>query len=205
MFQTIHWLFFDVGSTLVDEHIAYSHRFHDIACLAKVPYALVEETAKGYYRQNQKGDKETARHFGVSMPRWHTEDEILYPDAFHCLEQLHMKYKIGIIANQTLGTKERLHWHGILPFIDLVIASAEEGVAKPDNRIFEIALERSACLPQNAVMIGDRIDNDIIPARQIGMKTIWIRQGYGKYWNISNEGETPDCTVNSLAELCTIL
>ena len=58
----------------------------------------------------------------------------------------------------------------------IVIASAEEGVSKPDRRIFEIALERSGCKPENAVMIGDRIDNDIVPAKQLGMKTIWIKQ-----------------------------
>ena len=84
------------------------------------------------------------------------------------------KYKIGIIANQSLGTEERLAHQGILKFINLIVASAEEGVAKPDRRIFEIALERSNCKPVNAIMIGDRIDNDIIPAKRMGMNTIWI-------------------------------
>ena len=28
-------------------------------------------------------------------------------------------------------------------------------------------------------MIGDRIDNDIAPAKSLGMNTVWIRQGYG--------------------------
>jgi HAD superfamily hydrolase (TIGR01549 family) len=64
---------------------------------------------------------------------------------------------------------------GILQYIDLVIASAEEGVAKPYRRIFEIALNRANCIPEQSVMIGDRIDNDIIPAKAIGMKTIWIK------------------------------
>ena len=51
----------------------------------------------------------------------------------------------------------------------------------PDRRIFEIALERSGCKPENAVMIGDRIDNDIVPAKQLGMKTIWIKTGIWKF------------------------
>lgn len=38
----------------------------------------------------------------------------LYADALGCLKSLSAKYKIGIIANQSLGTKERLEEHGIL-------------------------------------------------------------------------------------------
>lgn len=154
---------------------------------------------------NKKGDLETAKQLGVPLPKWHTEDEILYPDAAQCLKTLSRKYKIGIIANQELGTKERLQQQGILQYIDLVIASAEEGVAKPDEKIFKIALQRAACKSDNAIMIGDRIDNDIIPAKKLGFHTIWIKQGFGQYWNITKEEETPDYTVCSLSELCDIL
>ena len=52
--------------------------------------------------------------------------------------------------NQSGGAEKRLKEFGILPYIDLVIASAEEGAAKPDKRIFEIALNRAACKPQQA-------------------------------------------------------
>ena len=34
-----------------------------------------------------------------------------------------------------------------------------------------------------AIMIGDRIDNDIVPANLLGIHTIWVKQGFGKYWN----------------------
>lgn len=205
MFQNIKWLFFDVGSTLVDEASAYSRRFQEIASAAEVPYTLVYDTAVALYMENRKGDKETAARLGVPLPKWHSEEERLYPDAAACLEQLRKRYKIGIIANQVPGTAKRLEQHGVLQFIDLVIASAEEGVAKPDLRIFELALERSGCQPEEAVMIGDRIDNDIIPAKQLGMHTVWIRQGFGIYWSIFSEAERPDRIVENLTELCKIL
>lgn len=99
----------------------------------------------------------------------------------------------------------RLNRNGILQFIDLVIASAEEGEAKQEPRIFQIALERSGCKPENAVMLGDKIDNDIVPAKGIGMKTIWIKQGFGGLWNIRKEDEVPENTVNDLAELMELL
>lgn len=121
------------------------------------------------------------------------------------MKYLSAKYKIGIIANQELGTKERLKKHGILQYIDLVIASAEEGVSKPDRRIFEMALERSGCKPNEAVMIGDRIDNDIVPAKLLGMHTIWVKQGFGQYWNIQGENEKPDYIVNGIEEICRYL
>ena len=95
--------------------------------------------------------------------------------------------------------------YGLLQYIDLVVASAEEGVAKPDKRIFEIALERSNCESQNAIMIGDRVDNDIVPANLLGMHTIWIKQGFGQYWNITKEIEKADYTVNNLSEICDVL
>ena len=205
MFTNINWLFFDVGSTLIDEQIVYKHRMQDIAEAANTTYQKVYDTAMEFYKQNKKGDLETTNQLGVPLPKWHTEDEILYPDAAQCLKTLSQKYKIGIIANQELGTKERLQQHGILQYIDLVIASAEEGVAKPDEKIFKIALERAACKSDNAIMIGDRIDNDIIPAKNLGFHTIWIKQGFGQYWNITKEDDTPDYTVQNLTELCDIL
>lgn len=205
MLENIEWIFLDVGSTIIDERIAYEHRMREIADLANTTYHNVYETAMGFYRQNKKGDIETAKLLGVDLTKWHKEDEILYDDAVKCLEILSVRYNIGIIANQSLGTRERLEQHGVLQYIDLVIASAEEGVAKPDKKIFEIALQRSNCKPENAVMIGDRIDNDIIPAKLLGMHTIWIKQGFGQYWNITQEMEKADYVVHSLMEICNIL
>ena len=199
------WLFFDIGSTLMDESAAYAHRFADIAQAVGKPAELVAETAMEFYKQNQKGDKETAKLFGVPLTKWYSEDEFLYSDAAICLERLHRKYKIGIIANQEWGTVQRLEKHGILQHIDLVVSSAEEGVAKPDRRIFELALDRAGCRPEDAVMIGDRIDNDILPAKALGMGTVWIKQGFGQYWIVSTEAEIPDHTVASLTELCDLL
>lgn len=205
MFSGIEWLFFDVGSTIMNEQIAYEHRLREIAGLANIPFEKVYEMALEYYKQNKKGDLETAKALAVELTKWHKEDEILYDDAIQCLEILSKKYRIGIIANQSLGTKERLAQKDVLKYIDLVIASAEEGVAKPDRRIFEIALERGNCKAANSIMIGDRIDNDIVPANLLGMKTIWIKRGFGQYWKINREIEKPDFVVNNLLELCNIL
>ena len=157
------------------------------------------DTMINYYKQNKKGDLETINQYNLVKPKWHTEDERLYPEAWECLNRLSSKYKIGIIANQVLGTRDRLQTFGILEYIDLLVASAEEGVSKPDLRIFEIALKRAKCMAQHAVMIGDRLDNDIAPANTLGMKTIWVKQGFcGKYSTPRTDMEQPDCIAENL-------
>lgn len=201
MFEEVKWLFFDVGSTLIDERIAYEHRIRDIAESANLPYAQVYSDAIKFYMENKKGDIEIAAALGAELPKWHGEDEILYEGVPDVLAYLSGKYRIGIIANQPFGTKERLNCHGILQYIDLVVASAEEGISKPDCRIFEIALRRSGCAPQRSVMIGDRIENDIAPAKLLGMKTIWVRQGFARFGKLTKDNERPDCTINSIKEL----
>lgn len=196
-----NWLFFDVGSTLVDESKVYEGRMREVAKSAGVSYEYVYETALTFYKENKNGDLETMKLLGVEKPKWRHSDEMLYNGARECVKEPGKKYKIGIIANQSKGTAERLENFGILTYIDLVIASAEEGVSKPDKRIFEIALERAGRRTENAVMIGDRIDNDIISAKQIGMKTIWVKQGFGRFWNITGENEKADYEVLNLSDI----
>lgn len=54
-------------------------------------------------------------------------------------------------------------------------------------------------------MIGDRLDNDVAPAKEIGMKTIWIRQGFGGMQSPRSTGEQPNAAVDGLAELLGLL
>ena len=54
-------------------------------------------------------------------------------------------------------------------------------------------------------MIGDRLDNDIIPAKSIGMKTVWIKQGFGGMQIVTEDRFEPDAQVSNLTELLNIL
>ena len=200
----VKWLFFDIGSTLVDETKVYDDIFQKIAVAGGVSVEEVKTRAIGFYKQNKRGHREVIRLLGVDYPEWSPLYEELYPDTMECLRILKKKYKLGIIANQIPGAEKRLEEMGIRRYFDVIVSSAEEGVAKPDPRIFNIALTRAGCAPEQAVMIGDRIDNDIVPAKQMGMKTVWIRQGVGRYWNIQGDSETPEYEVNSLSELLSI-
>ena len=64
-----------------------------------------------------------------------------------------------------------------------------------------MALDKAECKPADAIMVGDRLDNDIIPAIKLGMKTVWVRQGYAVYQSIDDESKRPDYIVESIEEL----
>lgn len=205
MMDTIKWVFFDIGSTLVDESTAYKNRIKRTIANTDVSYNEFYQRMVEISKHNQNAYNMVIEEYGLTKAPWNSDDEFVYPEAENCLCELSEHYKIGIIANQNLGSEERLEKLGLLKYIDLVIASAEEGVSKPDLRIFQIALDRANCKPEKALMVGDRIDNDIVPANKIGMKTIWIKQGFGKYCEPKTEIEQPDYTVESLNELISIL
>lgn len=202
MFKQVEWLFFDVGSTLVDESRANEHRILDAIAGTDISYEQAYAQAVQLAKQNIA---HPLKCLGLPITPWHREDETVYPQAAECLSKLHKKYKIGIIANQSPGTADRMKQYGLSQYLDSIIASAEEGIEKPDLRIFELALQRAHCLPERAVMIGDRLDNDIIPAKRMGLNTIWIRQGFGGMGNPLTEEYTPDYCVNDLCALAELL
>lgn len=201
----IKWLFFDIGSTLVDETDCVKKRCEVIIESNNIDrqefYDRVDECAK----TDSYAVRAAALYYGAEIPRWYGKLEKLYPDTKMILEILSKKYKLGVIANQSLGTKERLDNWNIGKYFDVVVASAEAGCAKPDLKIFNLALEQAGCKPNDAVMIGDRLDNDIVPAKQIGMKTVWVRQGFAKYQIICNESEQPDFIIDSISDILDIL
>lgn len=203
--NNIKWIFFDIGSTLVDETKCYEKRYAEAIENTGITYEEFKNKVIEFSKQNLKGDHEAVKYYSLALPKWHKELEFLYPEAKIVLKTLKEKnFKLGIIANQSLGTEERLKNWGIHKYFDVVVASAEEGVAKPDLKMFEIALDRAGCKPQNSVMVGDRLDNDICPANRIGMKTIWIKQGFAEYTNPQNEYDKADFVVDNLNQILNI-
>lgn len=196
--------FFDIGSTLVDESVAYRKRVEKTTANTNVSYDDFFNKMVEISKYNQNGYHKALEAYGLTMAPWDSNDEFVYPQAEECLRKLSKKYKIGIIANQTFGSEERLEKIGLLKYINLVVASAEEGVAKPDLRIFEIALSKADCKAEEAVMVGDRLDNDIVPVNKIGMKTVWIKQGFGGLAVPKTKEEQPNYTVSNLSDLCDL-
>ena len=203
--MNIEWIFFDVGTTLIDETEAYNHRIREAISGTDITFEQFNERRRYFAEQNLRGDLEAINYFGLQKTLWHKEDEIPYPDAENVLRYLHDKgYKLGVIANQSPGTEERLKKWGLLKYISVVAASAELGVSKPDKQIFLKAFEMAGCSPGNAVMVGDRLDNDIYPAISLGMQTVWIKQGFSIYQKLDEAKPRPDHIIEKLKELTYI-
>ena len=205
------WLFFDMGSTLVDDSAAYMGWFQN-ASQAIGGALSANEIAAGYAAGMARGKAtvtgQLKQHGYTGDSSAHMYPSCLdapYPEAKPVLEQLAKTYKLGIIANQNPGAEQRLIEYGIRDYFQVVIASAEAGVEKPDSQIFQLALAQAGCQPQQAVMIGDRLDNDIFPAKAMGFATVRIWQGYAKHQEVVSPDYEPDVTVENLTQLLDIL
>lgn len=201
----LKWIFFDLGSTLIDETDCIEFRVDETLKQEGAP------SKEEFYRQmeyfasvNMLPYKDTVKKFGLENIRWPKELEKLYPESQEVLQALHGRYKLGIIANQSAGTEERLVQFGIRDYFDVVVASAEAGVAKPDKRIFELALSQADCSACEACMVGDRLDNDITPAAEMGMSTVWVRQGWFGMGNVDLARFKPNFTVDNIYDVLKI-
>ena len=202
----IDWVFFDIGSTLIDETEADLHRIRDMIAGTDVTEKAYCEKRFEMIRKGIGGDQGAIEFFGLTKTPWHSEDEKPYEDAIPTLAELKRRgNKLGIIANQPLGTAERLEKWGMIEFFDVIAASAELGISKPDPAIFKCALKQANCTAPNAVMVGDRLDNDIAPANRIGIHTIRLLRGIGAYREPQSSDELPGHTIQTLAEILNLI
>ncbi len=196
------WIFFDVGSTLVDETEAYDHRAREMIIGTDVTFEEFDRKRIEFARQGFDGNSEAIAYFGLKKTPWHSEDEVPYPNTDETLQYLKSEgYMLGIIANQSLGTAERLEKWGLKKYFDVIVSSAEVGMSKPSKEIFEKAFELADCRAEDSIMVGDRLDNDITPAKALGMTTVWIRNGLSIYQHPENFGKDADYIIDSLSDI----
>ena len=212
----IRWLFFDLGNTLISEEAATELRMGQLVdCFARhgrrcsvedVRSALQQASAEFAPRLITAAiakltDDPELRQSVMADARYPKELEAPYDDTEETLRTLSSRYRIGVIANQSAGSEERLTSWGLMPFVSICLSSAELGLEKPDPAIFRLALSRTRCAPAEAVMIGDRLDNDIRPARLQGWWTIRILQGFARFQSPRDAFDEADVTVAKLSEL----
>ena len=203
--ENVKWIFFDIGSTIIDESECYRLRYQEAVAGTTISLRDFENKVVELSKQNMKGDREASKYYGIKLPPWHQEAEKPYSNAKAVLKQMYAKgYRLGVIANQSAGIKDRLSNWGLLAYFDIILASAEEGISKPDIEIFHRALIAAKCVPSEAVMIGDRLDNDIFPAKKVGMKTVWIKQGLGGLVEVVRQSEQADYEIENLSELLSL-
>ena len=204
--MTGRWVCLDVGDTLVDETRIWSTWADELG----VP-RLTFLAALGAVIERGGDHSEVFPIFGADD--WQlrapavegkyggfTPDD-LYPDASRTIEALREAgYRIAIVANQPAIRTDELRAVGI--DAEVVAMSEWMGVAKPDPGFFARALElMGSPQPSEVAYVGDRVDNDVLPAQSAGMRAIWIRRGPWGVIQRPPEGTRPALVVGSLDEL----
>ena len=99
------------------------------------------------------------------------------PGAHRLLERVHPRAIVGVVSNNRVAEQEeKVAFLQFGPLIDFMVISEGAGVAKPDPKIFEMALFRASVPPENSVMIGDSWENDVLGARAAGIRAVWFNR-----------------------------
>ena len=169
-------VFFDVGETLVDEERWWRELCARAGLQPHVVWAALGVTI-------ERGEEHDAlwRHLGSERPGdwWQSltyDDTSLYADALDCLEALRaMGLTVGIVGNQSAALERWAREAGFPA--DVISSSASLGVAKPALGFFARLVELAGCEPGEVAYVGDRADNDVLPAATAGLVAIHVRRG----------------------------
>jgi putative hydrolase of the HAD superfamily len=140
--------------------------------------------------------------YAVTQQNWYLEE-----DAISTLETLKSRgYCLGLISNTSDDNNVQgiLDRWGLRPFFATIVTSAALGIRKPDPRIFQVALDQIRVQPEDAAMVGDSLDADILGANQSGIYSIWITRRV----QVSEESELaiqPQAVVTALYQIPDLL
>jgi 2-haloacid dehalogenase len=186
----------------------------EVSCEAATPGKLYpailgDVLAQLAERWNASLEPQEAAAFGASVGRWPP-----FPDSVEALQYLKGHFKLVIISNVDRASfaksRERL---GVA--FDRVITAEDVGSYKPNKRNFEFALADIATAlgvekPQ-VLHVAQSIFHDVIPAKSLGIATMWINRRKGRPgWGatppprVDAEAMRPDFEVASLAEFATL-
>jgi HAD superfamily hydrolase (TIGR01549 family) len=202
-------IFFDVGETLIDE----TRLMHIWADTLGVDHAEFMAVLDDVIFQNQPIRRVFERlrpGFDVAAARaqrrrdgtdFLIEARDLYADAKPCLAVLKAQgFFVGVAGNQPPTAKAALEAFGL--DAHLITTSAELGVDKPSPDFFQKILELGGLTPDETAYVGDRVDNDVIPAQAAGMTAVFVERGpFGRVHARRGDAAGADIFVKSLTEL----
>jgi HAD superfamily hydrolase (TIGR01509 family) len=194
--MAVRAVFFDVGETLVDEERIWREVAREAGLRPHVVWAALGATI-------ERGEEHWLLwdHLGVERPlgvweRFDYEWIDLYPDAVDCLERLRAAgLFVGLAGNQS-RTMEA--WARATLPADLVTSSDGVGARKPDQAFFERLVELAGIEAGELAYVGDRVDNDVLPALDAGLVAVHIRRGP---WGMLRPTPPQAIGIHSLAEL----
>jgi FMN phosphatase YigB (HAD superfamily) len=181
---------FDIGETLIDE----TGMWERAARAAGVSAFTFMGVLGGLAARGEHHD-DVWRILGVppAPSTWTLDD--LYPDAVPCIEDLRrLGLRACAVGNTPEDTEELLGG-----LVEVLGSSERWGVAKPSPAFFARLADAVRLPPREIAYVGDRVDNDVRPARAAGMVAVHIRRGPWGYLQFGSE--EADLQIASLAEL----
>ena len=202
------WVCLDVGETLIDETRTWS-LWADVLGIPRLTFmaAFGAVIARGGEHSG------VFSVFGIAEADWRGmlpaveeryggfQEQDLYPDALPSIAALVAAgFRVAVLANQPASRTNQLRALGIDP--EVMAMSDELGVAKPAPAFFTRALELMGDPdPSQVAYVGDRVDNDVLPAMAAGMRAVWIRRGPWGAIQAPRADAQPALTVSTLDEL----
>ncbi len=144
-------------------------------------------------------DKMQVRH----MKAWNERRPplVLFEGMKEEIKKLSVNFKIAIAGQYGREIIELLEKNGLLKYFCSQLTQDDFKITKPDPRYLEQIARKIGTLPDECIMVGDRIDKDIIPAKQLGMKTLLLRTGIHKYQKPRVPFEIPDRELPGISGL----
>lgn len=160
-------------------------------------FALLFEQA-GHSVSDDGAAEAAAAYREVYLATWRPVDH-----ALELLRALHGRVAVGVVTNNVAAEQhQKIEACGFSPYLDAVLISEEAGVAKPDPRIFRLALERLGSAPGHGVMVGDTWPTDIAGARGAGLRAIW----FNRLGSVSPDPTVPEvCSLEPHPDLLRLL
>jgi HAD superfamily hydrolase (TIGR01509 family) len=185
---------FDVGETLVDETRVWAEAADALGVPQFTLFGIV-----GGLAARGESHKRVWEILGVPARRGGGfEARDLYPDARPCVAALRARgYRVALAGNGSRDAYARLDLDA-----DLIASSAAWGVEKPAPEFFERVVSECGCAPGQIAYVGDRVDNDVLPARAAGMRAVHLRRGPWGHLHAA-PGDAP--TIGSLDLLPELL
>ena len=114
-------------------------------------------------------------------------------------------FRIGVVTNgEDYGQNRKVDYLGLRNYVDSIVISGAVGCKKPDPAIFDHACRELEVEASQCWFVGDHPMKDVVAARQVGMRAVWIRDDHTYHeWP---EGEAkPSYEIETLPELLEIM
>lgn len=114
------------------------------------------------------------------------------------LSALKNNYRLGLVSNFYGNLEEMCSSIGLSEFFDVMIDSEKAGIEKPHPGIFSLALKKMNVIPENTCVVGDSYERDIVPAKILGCRTVWLKK---KSFKENTETDSADYVIGDLKDL----